>query len=110
MRDVIVQEIDNKGEVLEWSGDLLSIAQELLTEFDEPQLIHQLKLHVATYHRVGITASLGLFIAKMNSLKNGYKYTGSVQKASAIVNNAPNTTFNKEVVLGLNTPKGDETQ
>ena len=78
MRDVRVEEIDSKGEALVWEGDLLSIAQELLTEFDEPQLMRQLKLHVATYHRVGITASLGLFIAKMNSLKNGYKYKGQV--------------------------------
>lgn len=31
-------------------------------------------------------------------------------EVKAIVKNIPNTTFNKEVVLGLNTPKGDETQ
>jgi hypothetical protein len=36
----------------------------------------------------------------------------SAEKASAskIPKTIPNTTFNKVVVLGLNTPDGDETQ
>ena len=29
-------EIDSEGEALEWRGDLLNIAQELLTEFEHP--------------------------------------------------------------------------
>ena len=38
------------------------------------------------------------------------KKDSDLQTLCSIVKDIPNTTFNKEVVLGLNTPKGDETQ
>ena len=108
---VRVEEIDSNGKALVWVGDLLNIAQELLTEFDHPDTLGILKKVQAPQNWWPVsTTPVHWFIGKMNALNNGYTYTGSVQASSAVVNTIPNTTFNKEVVLGHNNPTGDETR
>lgn len=79
MIGVRVQEINDEGEALEWEGDLLNIAEELLTEFDHPDALGVLKKLQAP-RNLGQTNSNRLlwFIGEMNALKNGYTYKGQV--------------------------------
>ena len=72
-------EIDSEGEVLEWRGDLLNIAQELLIEFEHPdtsKILNKLA-NVERYWPVS-NEPVHWFVGQMNRLKNGYTYKGQV--------------------------------
>ena len=79
---ITIQEIDENGDALEWVAekphDLLNIAEELLTEFDQPQTLQKFKLMMATYHRVGSVACVVWLIKELNAL-GFYKYKAVFQ-------------------------------
>jgi hypothetical protein len=79
MTDVRIQEWNEEGEALEWIGDLLNIAEELLTEWDHPKIESILsRLRHPERHWPVTHTPVGWFIRQMNAWGNGYAYTGEV--------------------------------
>lgn len=77
--NVRIREIDPKGSALEWAGDLVSIAEELLVEFEHPK-IESIMLKVRHPERYWLASWLVVpwFLRQMNSMSNGYIYTAEV--------------------------------
>ena len=69
----------SNGEALEWVGDLVSIAEELLVEFEHPK-IESIMLKVRHPERYWLASWLAVpwFVRQMNSMGNGYIYTAEV--------------------------------
>lgn len=79
MRDVRIQEINEQGEALEWVGDLLNIAEELLVEWEHPKIESILsRLRHPKRHWPVTLTPVGWFCRQMNNLSNGYTYDGWV--------------------------------
>lgn len=79
MSHVVIRETNEQGEGLEWAGDLLGIAEELLTEWEHPKT-ESILLKIRHPERYWLESWLALpwFLRQINSMGNGYIYTGEV--------------------------------